>query len=364
MRIAFFNRAMSKGGAEKMMAFVLNSVAPISDEIFLIQYSTESVDYDFPSNVRHERLMIDDGSKRNIIQKIKEFLIRVKQLRHKLLENNVEVLCTFGYFYTLMGVLATQGTSVKILASERRSPQDNGWPWTYLSKLIYKKCDCLVFQLQEASDYYNNISESKKCVIPNPYIKGESRVLYDVKNTRPEIVMAASRLEYVKGFDVGIRAMRKIVDKHPDYKLIIFGGGDFNTLYSGLISELGLQDAIVYKGHSKKILDEIVNSRIFLLPSRVEGIPNMLMEAMGLGMPCVAADCTPGGARLLIGENNEYGQLVPVDDVDATADAILKYIDNIDYLQKQGICAQSVSYRFSMEKIAKQWVDSFNYVIK
>lgn len=361
-KIAFLNQSLSFGGAEKMMAFVIRSVAPHFEEVFLLQFTDESGDYELPDNIKYYNLGGNDSTK-SIIGKIKLFHFRIKKVRLFLKDNDISLICSFGFYYTFMAILATQSTNTKVVASERRSPEDDGFLWGNISKWSYSKCSRVVFQLQRASDYYRDIPEEKKIVIPNPYLMRESIVQYNQGLTNKEIVMAAARLEYVKGFDIGIKAMSIVLKKHPNYKLVIYGKGDFNRQYGKLIEELGINENIVYKGHSNQILSDIIKSEIFLLPSRVEGIPNMLLEAMGVGMPCVATDCRPGGARLLLGDS-QYGLLVNNEDYQGVANAILRLLDNPGLLMDMSKKAQMVRERFSENEISNKWVKCFKEAIE
>lgn len=356
-KLAFLNQSLKLGGAEKMMSFVIRSVAPIFDEVYIIQFSDSGSDYDLPYNVKFLSVG-EDLENPNVFQKLFLFITRISKIRNILKTRHVDVVCTFGYYYTLMAVLATIGIKANIIASERRSPEDNGTFWGWVSKICYGKCEKIVFQLQRAADYYTNIKDEKKVIIHNPYFSKESDLSYIHDNTRKEVVMAAARLEYVKGFDVGIRAMKQIVKTHPDYKLVVYGKGDYNANYSKVIKECEIENYVEYRGHSNQIIKDILKSEIFLLPSRVEGIPNMLLEAMGCGMPCVATDCRPGGAQLLLG-NSEYGLLVGYEDVDGIVESINKLIENPLLLQEMSDKAILVRKRFEETAIAEKWRDCF-----
>ncbi len=361
-KIAFLNQSMSLGGAEKMMAFVIRSIAPLYEEVYLIQFTEGKGDYDLPQNIKYISLGGND-SKLTIISKLGLFVSRIKRIRTIIREHQIDQVCSFGFYFTFMSVLSVRRTQAKVLASERRSPEDDGFIWGKISKWSYSKCSRVVFQLQEASDYYNSIPAKKKFVIPNPYLSRESGLNYDHQKVRKEIVMAAARLEYVKGFDIGIKAMSIVVKKYPEYKLVIYGKGDFNSSYGDLINNLGLSNTVSYKGHSKHILNDIIESELFLLPSRVEGIPNMLLEAMGVGMPCVATNCRPGGAKLLLGDN-EYGLLVDNEDYIGVANAIIKLIEEPAFLINMSEKAKLVRKRFSEEIISKKWMTCFKEALE
>ena len=97
--------------------------------------------------------------------------------------------------------------------------------------------------------------------------------------------------------------------------------------------------------------------------SKYEGIPNTLIEAMSMGLPCVATNCSPGGAEFLL-ESGKYGALIDIDDVDAMAQEILKYIENPEYAIEMGEKAKASISRFQPEIIRQYWSDFFGKIVE
>ena len=356
MNVGFVTNNFSSGGAQKMMAFVVRSLAPCADKIFLITTQQGNI-YSFPGNV--QQIYIGDFIKKGkgFFGKINELNNIAKKTREIVVRENIDILCAFGYYFTTVAVKAVKSTKCKVIGSERRAPQMISAFNQLMSKYAYKKCDKVVFQLQGARDFYPNIPDNKTAVIPNPFLPSESS--FDRNPERKKIIaMAAARLEQEKGFDIGIKAMKKIIEKYPDYKLRIYGDGDFEKLYGQLIDDLKIRPYIEYMGLSSHIIEDIHDVMVFLLPSRSEGIPNILLESMAAGIPCVAADCPPGGPRMLL-ENDKNGLLVPVENVDATADAVCELIGNAELRNSVAENATKVTERFKPEKIEEMWRQCF-----
>ena len=97
---------------------------------------------------------------------------------------------------------------------------------------------------------------------------------------------------------------------------------------------------------------------MFVLSSDFEGIPNSLLEAMALGVPCISTDCSPGGAALLI-KPNINGILVPKGDVEALANAMKYYVQHPNIAEQYGEQAKYVNEEFSEEKIIPMWLRAF-----
>lgn len=362
MKFAFLFKALDYGGAQKMLSFVINSVSNLADDIIIILQDETDIAYAMPANSHVVIIGDKETKKRSIFEKGWYLISQAKKVKAILIDNEIDVVCAFGVYYSLMAVVAAKKTKTKTLVSERRSPENLSRIWRILSSYIYPRCDRVVFQLEGACSFYKKINHNKTAIIPNPYFNCTNEVLRQSDHKKKEIVMAAARLEPEKGFDVGIRAMAEVIKNHPDYKMVIYGDGNFEEMYGSLIDRCNIRSHVEYRGFSRQIDIDISNSEIFLLPSRFEGIPNILMEAMGVGMPCIASDCPPGGPKMLL-KNDEYGILVPVDDYITTAQAICKLIEDDTLMELYSQKATKVKERFAVNKIADQWIRCFSELL-
>jgi len=111
------------------------------------------------------------------------------------------------------------------------------------------------------------------------------------------------------------------VRKNRPARLLILGEGENRPALEALILQLGLEQDVNLMGFVQNPYAFMAHSALFVLPSRWEGLPTVLIEALYLGMPIVSTDC-PGGSREIL-RDGEYGRLVPVDDPAALAEAIL-----------------------------------------
>lgn len=355
MNISLVTQAFGVGGAQKMMAFVVNTLAPIASKITLI-LTEDVVEYDFPENVYTMVITPFTRKTGTPLDKILELRHIAKETQKIVKEEKTDVLIGFGAYFATVCVLAARGTECKVIGSERRAPSMMTKIWQKISRMSYAKCDRVVFQLEGARDFYSNIPIEMTCIIPNPFISKWGD-LPQINQRRKIVCMAAARLEYEKGFDIGILAMKDVVKKHPEYKMEIYGAGDFFKMYGTLITNWGLDNYIEYKGLSKTIIEDIYDTAVFVLPSRSEGIPNMLLETMAAGMPCVAADCPPGGPRMLI-DNNKNGIIVPVENPKAMAQAICQIIEDNDFSARIGENAKEVRDRFNPNIIKVKWINA------
>lgn len=174
--------------------------------------------------------------------------------------------------------------------------------------------------------------------------------------------IAVGRLSAQKGFDMLISVWYKVIEKHPNWKLNIFGSGEDKKKLIQQIESLNLNNNIQILSPTPNIQEEYLNSSIFLFSSRYEGFGLVLVEAMSCGLPVVAFSC-PCGPKDIITDNIN-GYLVPNGNINEMADKICKLIENKELRNDMGIKAIENSYRFSQEVIMEQWNTLFDSLIK
>ena len=168
-----------------------------------------------------------------------------------------------------------------------------------------------------------------------------------------EVVVAAGRLTPQKGFDMLIKAWPEIAAAHPDWELHIYGRGPERPNLQNLIDRLGLGQHVILKGFHRKFPTRLRASSLFVLSSRYEGFPMVLLEAAGCGVPAVAFDCPTGPSEII--EHGVNGLLVPAKSVSELGAAINKMIDDPELRRQMGAAALMTSQRYSREEIALSW---------
>lgn len=360
-KIMFVSHKLDRGGAQKMLVYVANTCAEEFEETILLSLYDENIDFVVNNKVRVETLnkgIRFPTVKRKIINKIKDNMSLIKNLRAKLIETKPDLICSFGVNTIFICSLAGIGLGIKITGSERRSPINLPFFWKQISKVLYPTLDGMIFQLEEVQKYYGKRVESKSEVIPNPYVSDK---LYKPCNTESRvkvITAAAARLEHEKGFDVLIKAFKEVKNKYPDYKLVIYGKGDWKYMYGDLLKQLNLNNSVEFPGIVDNVADAVYNSEVFVLSSRFEGIPNALLEVMGAGVPTVSCDCPPGGPRFLT-YSGRRGLLVPINDYKALAESICKIISDYGLSSRLSISALEVRKELDPKRITKMWIEFF-----
>ncbi|HWS37988.1 MAG TPA: glycosyltransferase family 4 protein [Actinoplanes sp.] len=175
---------------------------------------------------------------------------------------------------------------------------------------------------------------------------------------REPVVVAAGRLIRQKGFDLLIRAFAQVHEAHPDWRLTIFGEGPWRPRLTRLIDKHGLGGTVTLPGVTRELDAEFATASIFALSSRKEGLPMVLLEAMGSGLAVTSFDCPTGPADVVDDEVN--GLLIPAEDVDALAAGIIRLIEDVDARERMGAAARRTSAGYEMPAIVPLWEDLFS----
>lgn len=171
--------------------------------------------------------------------------------------------------------------------------------------------------------------------------------------------ICVGRLEYQKDHEILIRAWKIVQDKYPEWKLDIWGNGTLYNELQNLIEELGLSESVKLKGITSNIEKEYITSSLFILPSRYEGLPLVLIEAMCAGLPAIGFNIS--GVNDII-ENEVNGILIKNRNIEALADAICCMIRNNSNLKKMGKNAVLSTSKFNEDFIMNKWKDLFENI--
>ena len=160
-----------------------------------------------------------------------------------------------------------------------------------------------------------------------------------------------------------LEAFLRIHDEIPDYKLIIYGEGPERAHLESFIEENNMESYVQLPGSTQDIIEKIKRSCLFVLPSDFEGMPNALMEAMSVGLPCISTDCPCGGPAALI-NSGINGILIPLGDTEELVKQIRIVTKDHGYAKKLGNNAFQINETHSIDTIGRQWADYISSIIK
>lgn len=172
-------------------------------------------------------------------------------------------------------------------------------------------------------------------------------------DTSSNVVIAAGRLTKQKGFDRLIPAWAPIASAHPDWALQIYGGGVEHGRLKGLIAEHRVGSSVTLMGRTDRIGHAYAKASIFVLSSRREGLPMVILEAMSKGLPVVSFDCPTGPSEVVA--TGENGVLVPNADVAALTRSLLDVIEDDGLRARLGKGAVETAAGYDIEVIGRKW---------
>lgn len=205
---------------------------------------------------------------------------------------------------------------------------------TKLAKYTYSAADKIVavsedVLLEMKKIYY--IGNVDIEVIHNPVLgsdfenkRDSEPVLFDF-DKYAHTILGAGRLDERKDFGNLISAYER-VEQSRDVHLLILGDGPERENLRRISEEEGVRDSVTFAGFVENPFTYMNHSSVFVLSSLTEGFPSVLVEAMACGTPVVATNCSNGVKKIL--ENGKYGPIVPIQDSDSLADAIVEVIDD------------------------------------
>lgn len=358
MNLMFITPGMIYGGAERVISILSNEWIKLGINVTIVITSEEtSCVYSLSDKIE---LVYLNGLNKD---KFLPHLDLIKRLRKLIKEKNPDKIISFMNDTCAYTIISTIGLNIPIFYSERNDPNNvNQDIKNKIFKKIVEICaKGIVFQTEGAKLYYSKKVQKKSKVILNP-MNLENLPLCSHLERKKEIV-TIGRLENQKNQSLLIKAFSIIYKKYPDYVLKIYGKGSLKEKLLKLIKELKLEDKVYLMGNSKNVLNEIKDSSLFVLSSDYEGLPNALMEAMVIGLPCISTDCSPGGARMFI-EDGKNGYIVPCNNKEELIKAMDKVLASRLIAKKIGEEAKKLKDNVKSEIIAKQWLDFLELNIK
>jgi glycosyltransferase involved in cell wall biosynthesis len=196
-------------------------------------------------------------------------------------------------------------------------------------------------------------------VIPNPLPDGLPACRQAEPAGERRVLAALGRFNPVKQFDRLIECFAALAPQCPDWDLCIWGDGPQREACLRRVRELGLESRILLPGFSRTPWDDLARAHAFVLNSRVEGFPNALLEAMALGLPCVATDCPSGPSELTLG--GRLADLVPLGDEAALGQALLRVMraGTAERQARGRAAAESVRARYGLDAVLRAWDDAW-----
>ncbi|MCT7592478.1 glycosyltransferase [Aliarcobacter butzleri] len=373
-KIVIFINSLDGGGAERVISTLLNNLVEKYECHLILMENKISYELDSRINI----ISLDEKSNQNGIVKLLRLPIISYKLSKVIKKHNFSQITSFLYRANYVNILAKYLSKHKCIISERIAPssmyEDKSISSTiskFLIRNLYNKADKII-PVSKAieNDLIKNFGiYIKQEVIYNPYnieqIEQLSKENVSYIIDRKKSIITVGSLGKRKNHSLLINAFSKIDDK--EYKLYILGKGKEESNLKSLVSELRLNERVIFLGFDNNPYKYLSKCGIFVLASNSEGFPNVLAEAMVCGCSIISTDCLSGPREILAPnsdvnfqlENNielaEYGILTPIKNVEKMKESMNMIVDDESLRKSYQDKAKQRANDFRIDKIIKQY---------
>ena len=366
-RITCVISALSVGGAELVLTALADRWVRMGWSVTILSFGgpRDTPFYRPDPRVVERRLDLLAVS-RSPLDAVANNLRRLRRLRRAIRATRPDAIVSFMDRTNVLTLLATVGTPWPVVVSDRTAPEASpGRAWAGLRRLAYQRARRVVVQTASAAAAYPADLRRRLTVIPNPVLDpGTVGVAPRPGQPAPAIgapaddpgaprIVALGRLVPAKGFDLLLRAFSVVHTAHPSARLEIWGEGPEREPLERLRASLGLESWVALPGETRTPAATLARGRMAVLSSRLEGFPNVLLEAMVQGIPVVAFACPHGPAEIV--RDGIDGRLVPAGDVERLAGAIGDLLADEGRRAALAARAPEVRERFGLERVGRAW---------
>ncbi len=352
MKIDFLTSNLDVGGAERVMVLLAEHFK-IKHDVRIVMLN-EGVAYDLDNKIDLVKLdHVDYNNKR--LKSIVNLLIHYRKKK-----NRPDVLIPFITQVNLLGILIAKIYGFPVIASEHNShirKQSPIWLTKFTWNFVYPKSNFITVLTPFDIPFYRKKGINVE-VMPNP---STFQPIKTNNHLREKTILAVGGLDryWNKGFDNLIPIFKEVQNIDEEWKLQIIGNGDKGLEFlKNLVNEHDLKEKVEFLGYKSNVSDYMYKSSIFILPSRLEGLPMVLLEAMSQGMACIAYDCKTGPSSII--NDNINGLLIEDQNIEEMIKRLSLLIKDESLrvkLSEEGIKSLD---NFSIESIGNKWEKLFN----
>lgn len=221
----------------------------------------------------------------------------------------------------------------------------------YYTRFYYRQLDYFAVLTEEDKEYWGDGFKNMVCMPNSITYHADKRANLDNK-----IVISVGRLTYQKGYDRLIEVWKDIEKQFPDWQLHIYGDGEDKESLLAQIQAHGLRNVMIFPPTSA-IGDKLMDASVYVMSSRFEGLPMVLLESSAVGLPLVSFDCKCGPRDVIVDGDN--GFLIPDGNLPLMEERLCHLLGNAELRKTMGAKAKQTALRFSHEEVMKEWITLF-----
>lgn len=355
MKIHFVINSLVAGGAERVMILLANYFSKKGLDVTIITFNLPD---DFNPDEGVKRIRLHGG-------KIKNHTIRSIYNLSKLYSkksNRPDVMIPFMTHSNFIGIIVGKLFRIKVVSSEHNNHlKKTDFIGNLTKNKLYKFTTVLTVLTAYDKKFYDT-KGFNVTVMPNPCT---FKAFNETKREREKIILAVGDLNryHHKGFDNLIPVVAPVLKRNPDWKLKLVGAGDKGTAFlKELVEKHEISDQVIFTGYSNKVSQIMKESEIYIMSSRFEGLPMVLLEAMSQGMACISYDCVTGPSEIITHDVN--GILVEDQNQDALRASLEELVTNETLRLNLSKKAPLSLDKFNIDLIYKKYLNIFDTIVK
>lgn len=365
-KIAFYIGSLGKGGAERVIRNLAQYFKSEGYDVYMVTKLKEKDEYDLDPSI--QRIIADITPEEETGRRIGNLSARVKKLRRIWSDIKPDIIVSFIRKNNLMAIASAAPLHIPVVVSVRSAPARElaGKGVKQLTFYMFRKAAGVVLQTTQARDFFPKYIQKKSVILPNSinsefieYIDNNVSKTVDKMGKR---IITVGRIDDNKNQKMLVEAFIEIADAHPDWELHLYGDGESREKIEKIAKDSKALDRIVFHGVVNNVPEVMGEADIFVLPSKVEGMPNALIEAMAMGKACISTDCPCGGPADII-DNGVNGILIPVDDRTGLITSLDKLMGDDNLRYQLGSKAVMIKDRLNPDIVNRQWKDYIEEII-
>lgn len=346
-KIFIVGGTLQQGGAERIMSVLSSEFLYYFSEVKIILWREAPIFYSIPDKIEVVEIPTASGQKRLVAQMawFRKYVKRTKPT----------VVLSFLAPFNMLSLLTLFGLKVPVYIASRSDPfyDAPNRMWRWIRDFIYSFASGICVQSEKNKKSFPAYLQQKIGAIYNPVFVSSNLIGRAYMTEKVPVIVSVGRLSKVKNQIMLFEVFKELHEEYPDYRLVIYGEGEYRQELEKKIHELRLDGFIHLPGACKDVLLKILSAEIFVMTSNYEGMSNALIEAMALGLPVISTRVS--GAVDLI-QNNVNGKLVAVGDKNELKTALKDWLDNKDKAKQCAIKATKLANRLKIDVIVQQWL--------
>lgn len=355
-KIDFIISKMSSGGAERVVANLANYFSIKGYKVRIITFNKGS-HYTLNKEITlvelHKKFIIKSTTINGIYQLLKFYSNKL---------NRPDIISSHIGMLSYITLPVSKLYNIKIIISEHFNHKFQ--PTNFFKKILwnklYKYSDALTILTKFDYEFFSHRNK-KIIVMENPT---SFEIIDQKQEDRRKVILAVGNLDRFehKGFDNLLEIAKEVLPNHPKWKINIIGSGtNGKILLEKKITALKLEDKVKLLGFKDNIKEIMSSSEVFILTSRNEGLPMVLLEAISQGMACISYDCISGPSDII--ENGKNGLLIEDQNMNSMINSLDKLLLDEQLRIKLRENGPLSINRFSIEKVGWKWEKLINEVL-